>query len=77
MKSMSGVGNNVGNPDGNSEVERTIISYVLEDPAVSAFTISEKTSYSQRTIERGYAKLKEKGIIERVGGTRGKWIVKK
>lgn len=68
---------NGGNSGDNNEVIQIVISCILEDESISAAKISSKTSISQRTVERAIAKLKAEGIIERVGGTRGKWIVRK
>ena len=70
-------GNPVGNPVGNSELENFVISSVLENNKISANAISKQLGISQRSVERAFAALKEKGILEREGGTRGIWIVKK
>ena len=70
-------GNSGGNPGGNSELENYIISKVLENNKISAKAIAEQLGIGQRSVERAFAALKEKGIIEREGGTRGIWIVKK
>ena len=70
-------GNSGGNLGGNSELENFVISKVLENNKISAKTISEQLGVGQRSVERAFATLKEKGIIEREGGTRGIWIVKK
>ena len=70
-------GNPVGNPVGNSELENFVISSVLENKKISANAISKQLGISQRSVERAFATLKEKGILEREGGTRGIWIVKK
>ena len=70
-------GNAVGNPVGNSELENYVISNVLENNKISANAISKQLGISQRSVERAFAALKEKGIIEREGGTRGIWVVKK
>ena len=71
------VGNLVGNPVGNSKLENFVISKVLENNKISANAISKQLGISQRSVERAFASLKEKGIIEREGGTRGIWVVKK
>ena len=70
-------GNLGGNSGGNSELENYVISKVLENNKISAKAISEQLGVGQRSVERAFASLKEKGIIEREGGTRGIWIVKK
>ncbi len=77
LKSLTNVGNNVGNSVGNSEFKNAIISEILENDKVSAKSIASRLNVTTRTIERSIAELKTKGVIERVGGTRGKWIVRK
>lgn len=77
MASIENGGNFGGNLGGNNEVIQIVISCILEDSSISAAKISSKTSIPQRTVERAIAELKAQGIIERVGSTRGKWIVKK
>ena len=71
------VGNLGGNPDGNSELENFIVSKILENNKISAKAIAEQLGAGQRSVERAVASLKEKGVIEREGGTRGIWVVKK
>ena len=70
-------GNPDGNIGGNSELENYVISKILENNKISAKAIAEQLGAGQRTVERAFATLKEKGILEREGGTRGIWIVKK
>ena len=70
-------GNLGGNLGGNSELENFVISKILENNKISAKTISEQLGVGQRSVERAFASLKEKGVIEREGGTRGIWVVKK
>ena len=74
-------GNPVGNPDGNiggnSKLENYVIFKILENNKISAKAIAEQLGAGQRTVERAFAALKEKGILEGEGGTRGIWIVKK
>lgn len=80
MKSIGNVGNvgnNVGNRVGNNQVQNDVVSAILENDRVSAKAIAEQLRITTRTIERAIANLKAKGIIERVGSTRGKWRVKK
>ena len=46
-----------------------------ENPKVSAKTVAEKVGISTRKVEENISKLKELGLIKRVGGTRGHWEV--
>lgn len=77
MQSITNVVNSADNSIGDIELERSTISIILENDRASANTISLQLNVSKRTIERILSKLKNEGIIERIGGTRGKWIVKK
>jgi len=43
---------------------------------ISAAMLAEIVGISKRKVEENVAKLKRLGLIERVGGTRGYWVVK-
>ena len=56
-------------------VEETF-NVVAENPEYSAEKIAQKLNISPRTVEKHQAKLKEAGIIERVGSTKsGYWKI--
>jgi DNA-binding transcriptional regulator GbsR (MarR family) len=45
------------------------------NPKVTIHTIREATGMSASKISMEIEQLKRKGIIERVDGTRGRWVV--
>lgn len=59
------------------ESSEKILQIITNDPFLSALAISEKIGISSRAVEKQLAKLKEKGIIERVGPDKGgHWEIK-
>ena len=71
------VGNNVGNHIGDDPIENEVIALILKNNRVSAKKMSEQLGVTSRTVERIVSKLKSQGILERIGGTRGYWLIKK
>ena len=72
-------GNNGGDvPSDLSETERIIYLQVSQDGTLTAAQMSEKLGLAKRTIERTLSKLREKGVIMRIGSNRsGKWEIRK
>lgn len=76
LEAIVKVGNEVGNKVGNlTNNQIAIIERMKENPKVSAKTVAEKVGISTRKVEENISKLKELGLIKRVGGTRGHWEV--
>ena len=76
----NGVGNGVGNVDGTkalSVTERAVFDAIQANPIVTAKEIATAIGKSERQVERARASLRDAGLIERVGGTRGYWKVKR
>lgn len=60
-----------------SEKQKKIILILKEDPYCTIKEISDKLEVNHSTVERNIKKLRENGIVERVGARKdGKWIVK-
>ena len=60
-----------------SEKQQKIISMLKENPYCTIKDISTKLEVNHSTVERNIKKLRENGIIERVGARKdGKWLVK-
>ncbi|MDD6361805.1 MAG: putative DNA binding domain-containing protein [Succinivibrionaceae bacterium] len=80
-KAESSVINSAGNNEGSyirdDKIENAIIALILKDQKVSAKKISEKLGVTSRTVERIISRLKNQGVLERINGTRGYWLVKK
>ena len=60
-----------------SPTAETIIRLIETHPYVSAKKLSENVNDSERTVQRILADLKENGVLERIGGTRGYWKINK
>ncbi len=72
------VPNDVPNPDDLlSETEAKVLQTIIQDPSLSAQKIADRCDISKKTVTRACKFLKEKGLIIREGGTRGKWIILK
>jgi Fic family protein len=78
LEAITKVGKEVGNKVGNLTENQEMIVHIMKDNSkVSAKLLSDEVGISVRKIEENVAKLKKLKIIERVGGTRGHWEVKK
>lgn len=62
-----------------TKIEIKILDTILEDSQITQSNIAERINTTPKTVQRGIATLKEKGIIERIGSNKkGYWnIIKK
>ena len=61
-------------PNGSSDNEQIVYLQVIEDGSLTAKQISDITGITKRTVERTLKKLKDKGVIIRIGSSRsGRW----
>ena len=60
-------------------MQQQIIDFMQQNPQISVVEIAKQSNKPRRTIENNVKKLKEKGIISRVGSDKtGNWeIIKK
>ncbi|HIT45184.1 MAG TPA: putative DNA binding domain-containing protein [Candidatus Aphodovivens excrementavium] len=58
------------------DTETAVLSYIKSDQRASAASIASRMGLSTRQIERVMKRLREAGLIERIGGTRGHWEVR-
>ncbi len=67
------VGERVGEKVGEklTSNQQLIIELISENPKISAVKISSKINISTRKVEENIAKLKNMGILVRVGSARG------
>ena len=77
LKVGNRVGSRVGNRVGNNltENQQRIIENIENNSKISAMKLSETLGISKRKIEENLAKLKELGMLKRIGGTRGYWEI--
>lgn len=78
---VGNVGNDVGNNvqdvmNAPSETEAKALKIISKNPKASAKVISESLGISKRQAERTLSSLRDKGCIEREGGTRGYWAIR-
>ena len=76
--SGTNVGNDVGNGVGNvvgtkalSVTEKAVFDAIQANPVATAKEIATAIGKSERQVERARASLRNAGLIERIGGTRG------
>lgn len=56
--------------------ERTLLSFLIEDPGYTMLQLSDKMGISRKTVAQKMKQLKEKDIIERIGSDRkAYWII--
>ena len=62
----------------NGGLENEIIQTLTEEPGITQKKMSEKLNTPVRTIRRALKKLREEGLVERVGGKKyGYWEIHK
>ena len=62
--------------DNLDEKATQILALISKDPASTSTKISEKLSFSKKTVSQRLKEMKEKGILERIGSNRkGYWKI--
>jgi ATP-dependent DNA helicase RecG len=60
-----------GNMSGSEKSSEKIISAIKKNPNISAQEIAKMLGISSRAVEKNLSKLKEKGVIKRIGPDKG------
>ena len=60
-----------------TERQQEILVLIQRNPKVSYRSLAEQLGINQSALQKHLNHLKDAGWIERVGGTRGYWVVKK
>lgn len=60
---------------GAADTESRILQLMINDNRIDIVTIAEKLGVSKSTVSREISRMKDKGRIARVGGTRGHWEI--
>ena len=61
-----------------TKIEKEILEFIIENPEITQVNIASRLGTASKTVQRGIATLKTKGIIERVGSNKkGYWEIKK
>ena len=62
---------------GTTEIKKHIVDLMAKNPEISAEQISKIIKTSKRRVEYNISRLKETGIVERIGPDKtGHWVVK-
>lgn len=76
LEAINTVGNKIGNRVGNfTDNQQIILEQIKLNNKISASKLSDIVGISKRKIEENLAKLKEQSVLQRVGGTRGYWVI--
>ena len=63
---------------GLNKTEKKVVALLIEDSTYTSEELAEKIGLTKRAIERTFASLQNKKVIERIGSKRdGRWIVVK
>jgi predicted HTH transcriptional regulator len=63
-------------PEKLSNTEQEILRILKNDPSATTRSIAEQLGVVKSTITRNITKLKDSGIIKRVGSTKqGQWVI--
>ena len=60
---------------GSKDAKESIILLIKRDPGITLSRISEKTGIERNKVARIIKSMKEEGLIQRIGGTRGRWEI--
>lgn len=58
-----------------TERQKEIINIIINDKKISRRNVAEKLKINESAVKKHLNILKDKGYIERIGGTRGYWKV--
>ena len=76
-KKDSPIGGAIGGAKILTERQREILQLIIDDNKISYKIIVETLNINESAVTKHIGILKAKGVIERIGGTRGYWKVKK
>lgn len=59
-----------------TKIEKQILDMILGNPQITQINMADRLNTTPKTVQRGIATLKEKGIIERIGSNKkGYWEI--
>ena len=59
-----------------SQEEKKILNLIGNNPRITQEQLAQETGSSRRTVQRIMKGMEEKGVITRIGATRGYWEIK-
>ena len=60
-----------------TERQKEILVFIQQNPKVSYRAMAEQLAINESAVKKHLNNLKDAGWLERVGGTRGYWVIKK
>jgi len=70
------IGGAIGGAIGElTERQREILELISKDPKIGYRKVAEKLAINPSAAQGHFETLKEKGVIKRIGGTRGYWVI--
>jgi ATP-dependent DNA helicase RecG len=72
---VTNVTNTVPNLVTTDDVEKRMLTLLADDAFITTRKIAESLSMSERSAKRHIKRLKDAGILVRIGGTRGHWRI--
>ena len=70
------IGGSIGDPIELTLRQENVLNIIKADNRISYRTIAKKLDINESAVKKHLNALKEKGVLKRVGGTRGHWEVK-
>jgi ATP-dependent DNA helicase RecG len=71
------IGGSIANPIHLTDRQQDIIGLIKQDPKISYRKMATKLDIADSAIKKHLNTLKAKGVLRRVGGTRGSWEILK
>ena len=72
---FSGESNNETNYLHGESLQTQILELLRMNPKISQRSLAQKTGVARSTIQRYFAAMAKEGILKRIGGTRGFWVI--
>ena len=69
------IGGQIGGQMELTKRQKDVLKIIIEDNQISRNSISIKLGINESAVQKHLAALKNKGVLERIGGTRGYWKV--
>ena len=60
-----------------SERQKQVLSLIQQNPKIAYRDMAEQLAINESAVKKHLNNLKDAGWLERVGGTRGYWVIKK
>ena len=68
-------GGQIGGTIPLSDRQKDVISLIISNPKISRLDIAKELNINQSAVIKHLDNLKSMGILARIGGTRGYWVI--